>query len=85
MEFMSKPNSAIARSIPLSSCVEPRKSRASTMFVRGPAIEVLPMVSLSGIPATITAPGEMILKGDMIDNIVIKAPNIVIRNSAHKP
>ena len=55
------------------------------MFVRGPAIEVFPIVSLSGVPAIITAPGEIILKGEIIDSIVMRAPNIVMRNSAHKP
>ena len=57
-----------------------------TMFVNGPEMAVLPIVSLSATPAIITAPGEMILKkGEMIEINVIKAPHSVKRNSAHNP
>jgi len=55
-------------------------------LVTGPATAVFPTVCLSADPAIITAPGEIILKnGEKIDMRVIKAPNVVNRNSAQRP
>ena len=55
-------------------------------LVTGPATAVFPTVSLFAYPAIITAPGEIILKnGEKIDMRVIKAPNVVNRNSAQRP
>jgi hypothetical protein len=62
-----------------------RKNRARLIFVIGPAIDVFPIVFLSATPPTMTAPGEIILKGDIIVNNVMRAPNMVILNSAHNP
>jgi len=55
------------------------------MFVKGPARAVLPKVSLLIGPEIITAPGEIIFKGETIERRVISAPNMVNRNSAHNP
>ena len=66
--------------------VKVKATMQKTMFVKGPAMEVFPMVSLLAFPATITAPGEIILKkGEIIDTSVTKAPMRVNRNSAHNP
>jgi len=55
-------------------------------LVTGPATAVFPTVSLSATPAIITAPGEIILKsGEKIEMRVIRAPNVVNRNSAQRP
>lgn len=55
-------------------------------LVAGPATAVFPTVSLSADPAIITAPGEIILKNcEKIDMRVIRAPNVVNRNSAQRP
>lgn len=59
---------------------------ASMMFVVGPAMAVLPMIFLSMMPPLImTAPGLMSFSGEIIETIVINAPQSVRRNSAHKP
>ena len=58
---------------------------ARTMLVAGPAIAVFPIVFWSVAPATITAPGDMNLKGNGMEIAVIKAPIGVSLNSAHKP
>jgi len=56
------------------------------MFVKGPAKAVFPIVSRSPKPAIITAPGEITLNnGAKMEIKVIKAPIVVIRNSAHSP
>ena len=54
-------------------------------FVRGPARAVFPAISLSIGPEIITAPGDISLIGETIDSRVISAPNVVSRNSAHRP
>ena len=54
------------------------------IFVKGPEIAVFPTVSFVPEPASITAPGDISLKGRKIEIKVIKAPCIVNRNSAHK-
>ena len=57
-----------------------------TMFVKGPAMLVFPMVSLLAVPPIITAPGAIILKkGEMTDKSVMRAPIRVSLNSAHRP
>jgi len=56
------------------------------MLVKGPERAVFPAVSFETGPATITAPGEMILKnGRSIEIRVMSAPCMVSRNSAHNP
>jgi hypothetical protein len=62
-----------------------KKTLHKTMFSDGPAMAVFPILSLLELPAIITAPGEIILKGDIIEIRVRRAPNIISRNSAHKP
>lgn len=58
----------------------------SAMFVAGPAIDILPILSLFASPATITAPGDIILKsGEITENSVKMAPINVNLNSAHNP
>ena len=67
------------------TCTSKRKSKAKKMFVDGPTIEIFPIVFLSAIPPIMTAPGEIILNGEIIDNKVMIAPHTVILNSAHNP
>lgn len=55
------------------------------MLVAGPAIEIFPISSIRVYPESITAPGEIILKGKRIEMNVKMAPQRVNRNSAHKP
>jgi len=56
------------------------------MFVAGPAIDIFPTLSLSANPATITAPGDMILKnGEIMESSVKMAPMTVSLNSAQNP
>ena len=54
------------------------------ILVIGPEIAVFPTVSLVPEPESITAPGDISLKGRKIEINVIRAPCIVNRNSAHK-
>ena len=63
-----------------------RATIQKTIFVKGPAMLVFPMVSLLAAPPIITAPGAIILKnGEMMDKSVMRAPMRVSLNSAHKP
>jgi len=55
-------------------------------LVKGPARAVFPTSSLVNGPATMTAPGDIILKnGSSIERRVMSAPKRVNRNSAHIP
>ena len=53
-------------------------------FVTGPEMAVFPTVSFVPVPAIMTAPGEMSLKGRNIEIRVMSAPCRVSRNSAHR-
>jgi len=56
------------------------------MLVNGPERAIFPVVSFVAGPAIIMAPGEMILKnGRSIETMVMSAPCMVSRNSAHNP
>lgn len=55
------------------------------MFVNGPAMDILPMLFLFTYPATITAPGDIILNGKIIEINVKIAPVETSLNSAQKP
>ena len=69
----------------LGTNVNPRNAVDKTMLVTGPAIEIFPISSMLAGPESITAPGEIILKGKKIEIEVKMAPQTVKRNSAHKP
>lgn len=63
-----------------------KKAIDNTMFVAGPAMDIFPMRDLSAYPATMTAPGDIILNmiGSMEINVKA-APMRVNLNSAHNP
>lgn len=63
-----------------------KKAVDNTIFVAGPAMDIFPIRDLSAYPATMTAPGDMILNiiGSMETN-VRTAPMRVNLNSAHNP
>ena len=54
-------------------------------LVIGPAMDMLTISSPSGVPEIIIAPGAIILKGKNMETKVKATPQVVKRNSAHKP
>ncbi len=62
-----------------------RDTSESSRFIKGPARAVFPAVFLLMGPAMSTAPGEMSLIGENMESSVMKAPNMVRRNSAQRP
>lgn len=65
--------------------VKAKETAHIVRLVSGPETAVLPTVFLSAAPAIITAPGEIILKGEITEIKVNRAPMSVKRNSAHRP
>ena len=69
----------------LNGYAKKRNRIESIMLVKGPARAVFPPISLLIGPAIITAPGEISLIGETIESKVMRAPNMLNRNSAHNP
>ena len=69
----------------LGTNTNPRNAVDKTRLVAGPAIEIFPISFMLAGPEIITAPGEIILKGKIMEIPVKTEPQTVKRNSAHKP
>lgn len=78
-------HATVTKNGPIGYSVKTRDASERMRFVSGPARAVFPAVFLLMGPAMSTAPGEISLIGENMERSVMRAPNMVSRNSAQRP
>ena len=78
-------NSIEAKGLGEAAYAAPKMPAESKRLVAGPAIEILTISSPLGEPEIIMAPGAIMRKGKNTETKVNTTPQVVRRNSAHKP